>query len=71
MSRQQMRTVKMAQLAHGMRNAGKSGKERGSEIRGERRSERMSRRQDVLSGATHDGREEINGWEAIEIGNDG
>ena len=65
------RNDEKTQLAHGMRDTGESGRERGSEIRGERRSQRMSRRQDLLSGVTHDGCEEINGWEAIEIGNDG
>ena len=42
----------------------------GGEIREERWPERMSRCKDVLSGATHGGREEVGGWEVSEIRND-
>lgn len=57
------------QLAQGMRDAGVSDRERGSDSRGERRSERMSRRRELLSGATHSGREGINGRAALNNAN--
>ena len=65
------RDLKVAQLAQGRQGIRREKGKGCGEARGERRSEKTSRCQGLLSGATQGGREEIDGWEVSEIGNDG